>query len=637
MPRPPARRGPPVVTNAAIDAEDYRDTIMTSLSAETPECSAAVKAKLNTLCKTPKLASVLRGLVVDVNRVVAEAYALTNFHVTRLLSEGEPIPRIDRNLYYRALVAVTDVNNTKLFGPSFAKSVEEFDLLRPSTSPKSKKGVNSVLADLSVTMATMATNHLWGNLRPRLRRYLSWKHPELKKDHTTIIEALVFKPTAKTSEMALRHAASKELVLELRPLLPLPSAHQFKSRAHLCIPLYARILADAEAIQQEGDPRIARRARLFTLLPRKGGFTISNVPVSKMTLLTLLKSSGLEKFKGDGRDEDHLAYWRRHFNLNAFETHKRRFAGTATTDGVSISMLISHPTSHTSCSTSEAPALDAMAEGTVVSGVDPGFADIVTATRTSVTVTGDSCKTWADAPPQTVSYSSAKYYHTAKIDMSRQRTNHWNKETEDAVERVQSPFTVDLDRAKTYVQTYLAELPALLGHRAERGYRGMRFTRYVHRQKAIDDICAALVPDGRPAVVAFGDWSGGYQSPVSRRCAGPLVDIKRQLSRMANVTLVNVDEFRTSVTCSNCQGRLTNMTAASRKRRRDGEWSETFGKIHKVLHCRTSEGISACRGAVTWNRDVNASRNILEIVRQAMMGRERPSALQRLRSRREDA
>ena len=36
-----------------------------------------------------------------------------------------------------------------------------------------------LMPDISVTMATMATNHLWMSLSGRLARYLKWKHPEL--------------------------------------------------------------------------------------------------------------------------------------------------------------------------------------------------------------------------------------------------------------------------------------------------------------------------------------------------------------------------------------------------------------------------------------------------------------------------
>ena len=557
--------------------------------------------------------------------------SLANFHITRLMNDSRKsatLPTIDRNLYYRALVAVTDVKREKLFGPSFCESIEAYDALRPSSVGKSQKAFNSVLADLSIVMATMATNHLWSNASHRLKRYLGWRYPHLRKDHSKIARAVLDQPTVEVTELGLRHEGSVALVAELRRLVPLPSGQKFANRAHLTLPLYALILRESEAAIR-GD-RTRKRARTFTLLPLKRSFTISHVPVSKMTLMTLLKAHGMEDFKGDGRDEDQLAYWGKYFNLNAFETRNRRFVGTAVTDGVSVSMLLDRKTSPSGpCLSRSPPSFDSLAPGTVIAGVDPGFSDLVTVSRASVTEQEDGRK--VVGAPAASSYSSAKYYAISKISLSRRKAVQWNKETEEAVKRLVSPRTVDMEVAKESARAFLAELPGLLAHRARRAYRGMRFTRYVHRQKALDDICRFLAPDPG-SVVAFGDWSGGYKSPVSRRCAGPIADIKRRLASTPDVRLVVVDEFRTSVTCNRCRGRLTNMRARSRVRARDGGWRETFGRVHKVLHCRNSDGASGCQGAWTWNRDVNASRNILVLVEHEMRGQARPAPFARLSS-----
>ena len=521
------------------------------------------------------------------------------------------------------MVAVTKAGGgSSLFNASFTKSVREFDALRPEGVAKSDKCINSVLADLSILMGTMGTNHLWTNLVPRLKRYFSWRYLHLRKDHRAIISAVVNRPKAALSQFKMHHVESSQLVAELRSLMPLPSAAQFKSRAHLTLKLYARILRDTEAVKldETANSRQRRRARLFTLLPLKNGYTVAHVPISKMTLVSLLKKHHISDIKGDGRDEDHRVHWQRHFNLNAFETRTRKFAGQAATDGVSISMLIDRPASFSGpCLQEDAPRLGSLAPNTAVVAVDPGFTDIVTTARAVVKVDSAGAKTLVgakeDGAPTHASYSSAMYYSVAKIDHSRHQIDRWNRDTADAVERVPSPCTVDAARADAFVQAYLRELPGLLRHRAEKGYRGLRFTRYVHRQKAINKISQMVAPCGTHTVVAFGDWKGGYKSPVSRRCAGPLQDIKRHLAQRSDVTLVGVDEFRTSQTCSCCWGRLTNMRAKSQRRRRDGEKYEAFGRIHKVLHCKNSDGISACRGVRgrrSRPRDVEPGRECFE-------------------------
>ena len=49
-------------------------------------------------------------------------------------------------------------------------------------------------------------------------------------------------------------------------------------------------------------------------------------------------------------------------------------------------------------------------------------------------------------------------------------------------------------------------------------------------------------------------------------------------------------------------------------------------RVHKVLHCRTSVGSEPvlARCGATWNRDVNASKNILMLLECWIAGFERP-------------
>ena len=48
-------------------------------------------------------------------------------------------------------------------------------------------------------------------------------------------------------------------------------------------------------------------------------------------------------------------------------------------------------------------------------------------------------------------------------------------------------------------------------------------------------------------------------------------------------------------------------------------------KIHKVLHCKPSEGKpTEARQKTTWNRDVNASNNILMLLMKELEGKPRP-------------
>jgi hypothetical protein len=77
------------------------------------------------------------------NQVVAEAYLFANFHVTRCLDDPafdvECLPKLDRNFYYRCLLAVSRFNIQKgTLGESLTTSMDAFDGLRPEGCPKTE-------------------------------------------------------------------------------------------------------------------------------------------------------------------------------------------------------------------------------------------------------------------------------------------------------------------------------------------------------------------------------------------------------------------------------------------------------------------------------------------------------------------
>jgi hypothetical protein len=589
---------------------------------------SVVKMKMNSFCPDKRIREKIGVMVRDMNIIVAEAYKFANLHITRLLTSGTGLPIIDRNFYYRCLLAVS-VNKCRAgtLGETFVATMKEFDALRPSDEPRvNATEYNQVLAGMSITMATMADNHLWMNLEGRLKRYLSWKHPDLKRHTRAIITAVVSRPKVAVDSVITwrgKGAISEKVqrargvATELRGLMPLPSKLQSKTRSFLTLPLYRKMLMDTEHAREEAsiaDPKARFRGRTFTLLPNKSGFTVAYIPISTMTMLAILKRLGLEKFEGDGRDLQSTPVWRRHFNLNAVETEKCRFGGSMYTDGCGVSVVMDKKTCMCAapCKVDKERLLQLYKDGVNVVGVDPGFTDVATiATRGGKVAT----------------YSSAKYYDRAMYNMSRRRTDRWNSDTQAIAQAILPDETADVELLKNHTQSYLASLRALLDHRLTRGYRNMRFMRYCSKKRAIQEICDMIAPPGGKTVVGFGDWSGGSGTPISRRCAGPLQEIKLELMHRDEVTFMSIHERRTSQTCHHCLNKLVNMRAKSTvyKRKEKAMVQRDTTKIHKVLHCKSSHGSQERCCGTTWNRDVNAAKNILMLTMFEMLGYPRPS------------
>jgi len=352
-----------------------------------------------------------------------------------------------------------------------------------------------------------------------------------------------------------------------------------------------------------------------------------------MAVLTSVSdSSGNKLARTKGPDSGHDAAWRKHFNVNAIETRTRTFGGRISTDGVTASVHLSREQANVLSKTNEDwdKGRIEREKGSLpvrYKGVDPGYSDVVTV-ASSADLLGLRDGADKSVPSSVTSYSASRYAEMSKQKKSSRLTAAWNLETVDEVSRLN--FETDRSTTEglaTFIASYLSVYRVLLAHRAKRGYRTVRFMRYVFKQKAVSEICNLIAPRDAYNVVGYGDWRGAGNTPIKRRWSGPQEDIRRELRRRPNVLFWNMWEYRTSVTCHKTWRRLTNMRAQTTKFDRvSRSMIKTTDRksVHKVLHCRTSAGTKGCQGGGTWNRDVNASRNMLMLMMLVVLGIERP-------------
>ena len=636
-----------LVTTIEGNKPSNDDNDITPSLADIKVVPCVVKMKLSSFIEDPRIRTAIAKVAKDMNRVVAEAYCFANFHISRLINEGHPLPTISHKFYYQCLLCVTTNNaRSNTIDAEFVTSRNAFDALRvPGSQKVDISEYNQVVASYRIVMCTMATNHLWENIESRLKRYLKWRYPHLKGCWAGIVKATIH-PKDDLNKMfdkvdSNKASEARAVCQEFRESIRLPGAGHFSTTAHLLIPLYAHILRETEAAKAEqnrclqlGLPLTRKKTKFktFTILPIKSGFTASHVPISSMMFLSILKKSKLEKFKGDGRNEDAKVYWKKHANLNGVETCNRTFDGSVVTDGYAVSILMARKTSACCPCTLEkreehlAKAKGMMGEReddnpVLKVSIDPGGDDVVTAYRSDGTI-------WH--------FSSKQYYEETKVFASNKKTYIWNQETIELVRSIATPETIDHSNMILHVKSYLKALPELLAHRWNRGYRALRFLRYQAKQKVIQKICDGIVVDNtRNCIVGFGDWKGFGSSPISRRCCGPLQEIKLELIRRENVAFISIDEYKTSITCHCCHQPLVNMKAmiTNIKRNADGEKTRRtyHGRVHKVLHCKNSmhnvaEG-ERCK--TTWNRDVNAAKNIMTLLMHELYSWARPSVFLR--------
>ena len=120
--------------------------------------------------------------------------------------------------------------------------------------------------------------------------------------------------------------------------------------------------------------------------------------------------------------------------------------------------------------------------------------------------------------------------------------------------------------------------------------------------------------DPKKTLIGFGDWS--QQDGFIKGHDKPPVKKMRRMMRKLGITVVKVDEHRTSKCCSECR------TGENEKVKYNGR------KCHRVIRCNNNECKTYCGIG-----DVNGSRNIRAVLLSMLRNEERPEGLRRKRMR----
>lgn len=194
----------------------------------------------------------------------------------------------------------------------------------------------------------------------------------------------------------------------------------------------------------------------------------------------------------------------------------------------------------------------------------------------------------------------------------RMRKN--NTQYTDAISSLPSLKTGSLDVLQTGIQGTLIASVFLFEFHRTRAFRQRRFRAAVYTKKAMASAVKKILDNKDPAktLVGCGDWSNpkGFKGKEPAPCK----KMRREL-RNAGATVVEINEFRTSIVCSKCcvARKMENVCYVNKNGK--------SVKCHETIRCTNSE----C--GVYWQRDVNGSRNIYSILMAKVDGINRPSAL----------
>lgn len=559
-----------------------------------------VKCTWNSFCKSEGQGLDLKSALFEVNKAVTEAYMLANLHVLRLCEAKLPIPELNQSYFYQCLSAVSvgDRKRSDIKEMQFRQTVDMYNTLKPAEHriPQCAH-LSGFFQQASQQMVIAAKNSTSLNFYRRFKRYLKIRYT---LDNSQAYHAL-------KAIQADAYEGNDMLVQHYRRLMPpKPARGQREEYPEVVMPMQYMFLKYYDSSDKQ--------CRMFSLLPLKQGFECSHIKMCSNGLQGLLKRSNINAIVHEGQptplpkatpDFRNMSdqVWRYLFNIKKFETANRKFAGEILTDGKAVSIVLRKPKQIVVTESGVDPA-----QYDELWGIDPGRREIFVASNLS---------------GQTKRCTTSQYYHKCGIKASKKKTDMWaEKYRKDTIElNVPSMKTSSLTQAQEHITYMLTHSDDMLRFRMKKGYRKLKFRRYVMRQHALRDMCLDLTAKaGRRTLVGFGDWSNKDSAGIIKKCPmGPVKKFEHELKRYCRV--VSIDEYATSKTHEACHCTLHKCFMHKRKKKS----GEALGcaKVHSVFFCANK----SCRMLV--NRDTNASRNILTLLQCQLQGFERPLALQR--------
>ena len=488
-------------------------------------------------------------------------------------------------------------------------SFAQFSLLYPFAHPVNQH-MGHFISSLARQMMVNFDNQLALEFPKRIIRYVRFKFGLAK------YQAEGFVKSCFTNNLVLNKEQTEfRNWVKFYPLDPI----QIPFNDHHFLKLSLEILEYLDSVDEGTKGR-----KLFTLAPLKGDYVDVNITINSTTLLDLfalwtpekryellcwvevddvelnelIVKAMFNKNKTITREmlsqpEFSKECFRILFNTKQYERANVQFAHSIKTNGYTACLLMEIAKKEESKHSRK--TYDHLI------AIDPGIGNLVTA---------------CNEQDETVGISGKEYRHRAKFNQQKQWENGMRKretEYQTIIQNMPSMKTSDFEKLRLAIGYRLEHFTFLFDFCKTKPFLKWRFTTYVYSQKALTWIAKKVVGNKKNAAIGFGDWSqtDGF---VRGHPKAPPKRIKKALGVYA--TVIEVDEYRTSQVCSKCKvGKCDKDDHKLEKMK--------YGAVpcHFVLRCLSCNTI--------WQRDVNASRNIMEAFKAQMNGLSRPSYLER--------
>jgi transposase len=557
-----------------------------------------VKMSWNSLVKNNCLKTGIQNIVLNMSKISFLSYKLINYHFTRLLQENKPLPILNQNLFYQACIFVSVMENKKsTIDTNDEMYISSTHFLSHLTKLPFRDKMGALINNLNKQQLTMTQNHLKLNFYKRFHKYLELRTGETRK---SVIYSWLKDIYAKEYNPKIKNP----FILSMRQLVKYPptEVNIIKYSSHF-IRVYYKILQTFEKYEN------TKGVRNFNLLPNKHSFTMENITICNTGLNDIISyltnKPNLKDF-----DIKKRQYWTEFFNIEKYETINKSFAYAIMTDGNCGVIRLQKPKQE------EIKIKDIQnIEYQQIVGIDPGVKSLYT-----------SCNEKGDVLQMT----TKQYRHNSKMIYACKKREKWYKKWNkyEIWRNIPTFKTSNLQKMLHYFEYVFPNLNSFFEFHKEKNFRGLSFTSYCRSKSALQEICKTIaygkVTDKNEnkkrnkylqknkTLVGFGDYSQQH-GLVKKHAPTPILKLKKELRRVCDV--VEIDEYRTSKTCHQCFEEIT--LYKNMKMRKDKKARMSY--FHSVICCRSNKCKLCCM-----DRDINASKNILLLLKLQKEGKRRP-------------
>lgn len=629
---------------------------------------SCIKMKLATFCRDDALAAALRTTALDFGFIMAEASRLLNVYVLQRLEAGLDVNLETSNVVRQAitLVSVEGPGLPVDAGLDFAYRTLYLPL-RPTDLPRRPcRKLAQVTTIASQTLHRNIKAHVCTHFGKRLYKWAQLAvlrataapgeynrcrlaGEQLHTVASAVYDALIVGAASLPADGAIARVLlpdEAQLVADWYAGVRASFGHLFPLKGvdwWQLFPVLRAMCADAcaqrAACEAHGQRSPRKMLKPATMTPLCG-FTTGHVQLDTAALAQVLRGvptvAPRPATTATTAPSEKDALWQRWFDVGAVTTATREFGHYIYTDGVAVAarfMIVGRDDEAKEadglCVSTTAQADQALASVTKqldadaaavnlpdihnasacrVLGIDPGIRNPI------------SCVLYdPDAAPGAKSegfgVSSREWRTMAGIKSASRRRGVWLDAAPDVAASIAATPSTKVATTAAFCEHVAHVLRDLELTRAFYGsvrWRNERFKSYGKSLAAMEAVLARVAPKGVVTVAAFG--AAGFSHALRGNPASPYGRIEKGLRKREDCYVVKIGECNTSQKASCCHRQLQPVKGERVIR----------GVLRRGIEIY---GIKVCKHCVTtWDRDLNAARNILAIFLALRGGRPRPQA-----------